>query len=85
MKVKLRLAMLVVISVAIAGCRGDDVYTLYRFGQTEGGEFSRIHVASIDSVDGSDFNSSNCEIARGLFQNQGGATVNWCEKGKSKQ
>ena len=81
----LRLAVLIAISVFIAGCREDGVYTLYRSSPTEVGEHMRIHVASFDSADGNDYNSENCEVARGLFQNQSSVTVKyWCEKGRFK-
>ena len=80
-----RIMVLITISISVAGCRGDDVYTLYRSSPTEVGEHMRIHVASFDSVDGNDYNSENCEVARGLFQNQSGVTVKyWCEKGRFK-
>jgi hypothetical protein len=86
MQVKLRLAMLVAISIFIAGCSDDGVYTLYHHSPIGDGNFKLIHVASFDSAEGNDYNSENCEIARELFQSQAGVSVKyWCEKGRSKQ
>ena len=43
----------------------------------------RIHVATLDSKDGDEYNHENCEVARELFQRQPGVTVRyWCEMGR---
>jgi hypothetical protein len=65
--------------------------TLYRNSLTD--PSMRIHIATFDSVDdkgavsenGLTYNGANCDIARGLFQSQGGVTVKfWCEQGKAR-
>ena len=71
--------------LGLTSCGDGGVYTLYRNSVTDGGETMRIHVASFDASDGNDYNSSNCEIARQLFQQQDGVKVRyWCEKGPFK-
>ena len=58
------------------------VYTLYRSSPTLGGNTWRIHVATFDSVDGTEYNRDNCEVAKDLFQSQPGISVTyWCERG----
>ena len=58
-------------------------YTLYRSGVNLPN--LRIHVASFDSSDGTDYNKGNCEIASERFQSQPGVEVKyWCEKGRFK-
>jgi hypothetical protein len=78
-----RSGILAIIAVSLlAACKpGDDsAYTLY-CGSVTGP--MRIHVATFDSVDGEEYNSGNCDIARSLFQAQPGVTVKyWCEKGR---
>ena len=61
---------------------GKAVYTLYRSSAVIGGEKWRLHVATFDSADGSEYNRDNCEVAKQLFQSQPGVTVTyWCERG----
>lgn len=58
------------------------VYTLYRSSAVVGGDKWRLHVATFDSSDGSQYNRDNCETAKSLFQSQPGVTVTyWCERG----
>jgi hypothetical protein len=61
-------------------------YTLYRNSVTANGASMRLHVATFDASDGSEYNRGNCEIAKSLFQNQDGVkTKYWCEKGQFKK
>jgi hypothetical protein len=62
------------------------VYRLYRTSAASADLPGRIHVATFDSCEiaaapENNYNSSNCEIARSLFQRQPGVTVTyWCER-----
>lgn len=82
----LRIACL---ALAIIGCRPqthDETYTLYRNSVLK--ESARYHIATFDadSTNGIDYNRSNCEIARDLFQNQPGVETRfWCEKGRYRE
>jgi len=61
-----------------------NVYTLYRSSVIYPN--ARIHVATFDSHDGTDYNRDNCETARNLFESQNGVkTKFWCEKGFFKE
>jgi hypothetical protein len=79
-------ALLVLAGSAGAACPSDEThYRLYRSSAAIQG--AAIHVATFDSVmkdgDGSaaEYNRSNCEIARSLFQSQPGVIVTyWCER-----
>jgi hypothetical protein len=53
----------------------DRVYTLYRSSVL--GEDRRCHVATFDADEEQEYNRENCEIARGLFQNQPGVKVRY--------
>jgi hypothetical protein len=64
--------------------RDPSVYTLYRnsilFPDL------RIHVATFDAQEGTEYNRTNCELARGLFQQQPGVSVQyWCEPGRFEE
>ena len=75
--------VLLVMGAALLGCgpKSDGVYTLYRNSPV--GDTMRIHVATFDAADGSDYNIRNCEIAKTLFAEQPGVTARyWCEKGR---
>lgn len=66
---------------ALVGCRGEDVYTLYR--NSPAFPDMRIHVATFDATGGDRYNNENCQIARTLFEGQPGVVVRyWCEKGR---
>ncbi len=69
--------------VALMGCNIEsDTFTLYR-SSVVGAE--RIHVASFDTKDGTEYNEANCRLAGDLFQQQPGVKVRfWCEKGRFK-
>lgn len=73
-------------SVFLSGCGTDRVYTLYRNSVLD--QRMRIHIATFDAaeksgIDTENYNQENCEIARGLFQNQSGVKVRyWCELGR---
>ncbi len=61
-------------------------YTLYRNSARPNGATARLHVATFDADDGEDYNRGNCEVARGLFQQQPGVTVRfWCERGRYRK
>lgn len=65
--------------------KSESIYTLYRNSALSSGNNERIHIATFDAEDGKEYNSSNCEIAKGLFQSQTGVTVHyWCEIGRFK-
>jgi hypothetical protein len=69
-----------VASLALSGCQEDQVYTLYR--NSPAFPNMRIHVATFDARDSSDYNNENCQTARRLFENQPGVIVRyWCERG----
>lgn len=73
--------LILFLAILSASCSGSsDVYTLYRASPIDAS--MRIHVATFDSTEGSEYNRDNCDIARGLFQNQPGVKVRyWCERG----
>lgn len=83
------------LALTLAGCdeiraNSDyDVHTLYRSswaGSEQERKEARIHVATFDSSDGEKYNRENCGIAKELFQNQPGVTVQyWCETGRAKR
>ena len=67
-----------------------DVYTLYRNSASDrnaaGHSAMRLHVATFDTRETGTYNQENCDVARKLFQQQSGVTVNyWCEKGRYKR
>lgn len=75
---------MIALAALVSGCgdsrRWDEGYTLYRTSITEE---TRVHVASFDTNNGTDYNFQNCQIARNLFQEQPGVQVHyWCEKGR---
>ena len=85
MKLRKRLRALVVV-LLVTGC-DDGVFTLYRSSSSSGagGDAARLHVATFNANEGSDYNRGNCEVARELFQKRSGVTVRyWCEKGRFK-
>ncbi|MEQ1802157.1 MAG: hypothetical protein ABL989_09565 [Gammaproteobacteria bacterium] len=72
-----------VTAVALAACApgADAIYTLYRSSPTTGGAEMRIHVATFDANESPAYNRDNCEITKGLFQDQPGIVVTyWCER-----
>ncbi|MGK2873697.1 MAG: hypothetical protein ACSLFL_15810 [Alphaproteobacteria bacterium] len=70
--------------IFVSACKPEGAYTLYRSSPTD--ENMRIHVATFDAVEGNDYNSGNCDIAKNLFANQQGVTVRyWCEKGNYRK
>jgi hypothetical protein len=73
--------------LALSACdpRDSSTYTLYRDSATDGA-LMRIHVATFDADEDADYNRGNCEIARGLFQDQPGILVRyWCEVGRFRK
>lgn len=73
-----------VMLVCTSGMAADakSVYTLYRSSAVAGGEKWRMHVATFDATDGTEYNRDNCEVAKNLFQVQPGVKVTyWCERG----
>jgi hypothetical protein len=78
------------IATAFTDCGGiGNVYTLYRnsvAGDERYNKAMRFHVATFDASEGERYNRENCEIARGLFQDQPGVKVRyWCEKGRFRK
>jgi hypothetical protein len=74
--------------LTLGGCSALDggTYTLYRSSVTQGGEDTRLHVATFDAADGEHYNRANCEQALILFQSQSGVgTKFWCEKGRFRK
>jgi len=68
-------------TLALTGCGDDGVYTLYRSSLVPG--VTRIHVATFDARDGSDYNRENCDLAATLYSGQDGVrTKFWCEAGR---
>lgn len=69
--------------LCLAGC-GDDAgstYTLYRTAYL-GSE--KVHIATFDARQSDDYNHTNCEIARELFQSHPGVLARyWCEAGRA--
>ena len=58
-----------------------NVYTFYRNSILE--PSMRIHVATFDSVDRTDYNRASCEEAAGLYRKHDTEKKNWwCEKGR---
>lgn len=79
---KFRLSFLGIL--LLAGCITDETYTLYRSSVSD--ENARVHVATFDAVEGNDYNSGNCDIAKDLFASQEEVKVTyWCEKGSYKK
>lgn len=86
----------IITAIAVTAITGywlwvQSVYTLYREGFVGVGldgspAFSAtlcIHTATFDASESGDYNSSNCDIAKHLFQEQPGVTARyWCEKGR---
>lgn len=72
-------------ALTLAACSGHDgAYTLYRNSPLD--PSMRIHVASFDTAEGTEYNQENCQLAADLFNRQPGiATRFWCEKGQFNQ
>jgi hypothetical protein len=67
--------------VVLLGCGDTTAYTLYRTSLVM--EHARLHIATFDSGDGTEYNNGNCLAARDLFQQQPGVMTSfWCEKGR---
>ena len=57
------------------------VFTLYRNSATNNS--MRLHVATFDASESTEYNQENCNLAKDLFQNQERIkTKFWCEKGR---
>lgn len=83
-KIKMKGLSMLLSCAVLCSCSDSSTYTLYRNSVTN--ENMRLHVATFDARDGYDYNSSNCQIAADLFQNQDGVkTKFWCEKGKFRK
>lgn len=81
----MRIACLTVV-LLLAGCGegAGATYTLYRSAIL--GSADRVHVATFDAKESSDYNQINCETTRGLYQSQPGVTVRyWCERGRYRR
>jgi hypothetical protein len=68
---------------------GSTTFTLYRNSSTSNGLTMRIHVATLDTAEGADYNAGSCaELARAMNQRhaafQGGEPTQtwWCEPGR---
>lgn len=62
------------------------VYTLYRSSSVESMKDARLHMATFDAVEGTEYNRGNCLIAAQLFQRQPGVIVRyWCEAGRYRK
>lgn len=81
-----KLGVIAIMGVLVVGaCRPNvdppGVYALYRNSVVD--SLARYHIATFDAIDGDRYNHENCELARSLFQGQGGVRTRfWCEKGK---
>ena len=76
-------AIFLLVLTSCSDLLGDGAYTLYRNSVLDGA--MRIHIATFDSKDGSEYNRQNCDIAAALFREQPGVTVNyWCEPGRAR-
>jgi hypothetical protein len=66
----------------VAACDADAAtYTLYRSESV--GDSARIHVATFDAEETSEYNRDGCETVRELFQVQPTNRARfWCEKGE---
>jgi hypothetical protein len=63
--------------------RDSKVYTLYRNSVLPD---MRIHIATFDATEGAEYNRTNCELGRQLFQQQPGVSVQyWCEPGRFQE
>ena len=80
-----RLAVAVALLAAPAWSQSDqEVYTLYRNSVLDAS--MRLHVATFDSRDGTDYNAENCNLAANLFQHQDGVQTSfWCEPGRYRE
>lgn len=73
--------------VALGGCSiqsTDGTYKLYRSSIVSNDAY---HIATFDADENEYYNRENCDIARGLFQDQPGVKVRyWCTQleGKSR-
>lgn len=46
----------------------------------------RLHIATFNSAEGSNYNSENCEVGAKLYMEQPGVKVAfWCEKGEFRK
>jgi hypothetical protein len=74
--------MIVCLGALVTACKPSDdkVYTLYRASTVPG--IKRIHIATFDADENDEYNRTNCDTARSLFEGQLGVVVRyWCEKG----
>lgn len=63
--------------------RDPKIFTLYRNSILPD---MRIHIATFDAVEGAEYNRTNCELGRKLFQQQPGVGVQyWCEPGEYQE
>ncbi len=85
----MRLMLLAIALVAVAGCSGQrsgdsGTYTLYRTSVVAG--ITRVHVATFDAKDGGAYNRENCEQVAGFYSAQPGIETRfWCEPGFFRQ
>lgn len=81
----------VVLALAASGAKAYEpeapgVYTLYRSSSVESMRDARLHMATFDAVEGTEYNRGNCLIAAQLFQRQPGVIVRyWCEAGRYRK
>jgi len=69
--------------LSMFGCDGS-TYTLYRNSILD--PKMRIHVASFDTAQSSDYNHENCQLAADLFVAQPNVKTRfWCEKGPFRE
>jgi hypothetical protein len=68
--------------VMLTACgRPDTSYTLYREGRFGGP--ARVHIATFDADDRTEYNRGNCEEVAALIRSQPGVTERvWCEPGR---
>jgi hypothetical protein len=74
--------MILSVGVLVGACKPSDdkLYTLYRASTVPG--IKRIHIATFDADENDEYNRTNCDTARSLFEGQLGVVVRyWCEKG----
>ena len=88
-------AMIATICSGPAASRCEPVYRLYRSWAADTGLPRRVHVATFDSCEGGvpdpntgtvEYNETNCEIARNLFQSQPGVRVTYrCQRWRADE
>jgi hypothetical protein len=87
MMTRIMLVIVQLLGLAMPAAAYESCAPVYRLYRTQVDLPGRVHVATFDSCEkiglprpGETYNSSNCEIARNLFQSQPGVVVTfWCE------